>query len=255
MNPYLVKDLLHYCNISVKACTSIERHTIRYYDLTFVLKGSMTYLINGKKHVLSDNDLMFLVPGTLRERLQGDCPVPYVSFNFSALSETYLPAKSFVRRAVTHEKRRLSGVFPQSHISPMHHERERVTAILNYILFLLLDEQKQEIGNPHVLKMLRYIELHISSPVSLRELSEHVYLSKEYTAHIFKKETGKTVTEYVNYRKMLLAKEMLEGGEMSLSEIAESLGYESYSYFFRVYKKTFGVSPKKAKRIFEIEES
>ena len=129
-----------------------------------------------------------------------------------------------------------------------------MTAVLNYILFLLLDARRQETVNPHVMEMLRYIELHISSPITLSDLSAHVYLSREHTAHIFKKETGKTVTEYVNRRKMLLAKELLEGGEMSLTEIAQNLGFENYSYFSRVYKKTFGESPKKAKRIFEIEE-
>ena len=73
----------------------------------------------------------------------------------------------------------------------------------------------------------------------------------EYIAHIFKKETNMTVTEYINHRKMLLAKDMIRGTSYPLHEISDRLGYEGYSYFSRVFKKEFGIAPGHLKRIQE----
>jgi len=68
-------------------------------------------------------------------------------------------------------------------------------------------------------------------------------LSKEYTSYIFKKEIGKTLTDYVNERKMLLAQELIRNGEMSLTDIAVYLGFENYNYFSRLFKRYVEISP------------
>ena len=74
-------------------------------------------------------------------------------------------------------------------------------------------------------------------------LSDHVHLSEEYISYIFKKNTEKTVIEYINEHKMILAKQMIEEGTLSLKEISESLGFEHYGYFSRVFKNRFHIPP------------
>ena len=69
-------------------------------------------------------------------------------------------------------------------------------------------------------------------------------LSKEYISYIFKKETGKTVTEYTNERKLFIAKKMILETSYPLTYISERVGYENYSYFSRLFKNKFGVSPR-----------
>ena len=59
---------------------------------------------------------------------------------------------------------------------------------------------------------------------------------------------GKTVTEYINEQKMLLARSIIESGEMSLLDISEYLGYNNYNYFCRVFKRVFGVPPTKMRK-------
>ena len=78
----------------------------------------------------------------------------------------------------------------------------------------LLDAEAIKCDNEHVSKMLYYIEEHITEELRLQTISEKMNLSKEYTSYIFKKETGRTLTDYVNERKILLAQEMIQGGEM-----------------------------------------
>ena len=61
--------------------------------------------------------------------------------------------------------------------------------------------------------------------ISLADISKAVHLSNDYISHIFKRETGKSVMDYVNERRMLMARNMIEGGEVALTDVAEALGY------------------------------
>ena len=79
--------------------------------------------------------------------------------------------------------------------------------------------------------------------MSLQSISSEVGLTKEYAAYLFKKETKKTLTDYVNERKMLLAKELILQNVMSLTELAAYLGYSDYSYFSKLFKRYFDVTP------------
>ena len=54
---------------------------------------------------------------------------------------------------------------------------------------------------------------------------------------------GKTLTDYVNERKMLLAKELILNGEMSLTDISTYLGFDNYNYFSRLFKQYLGITP------------
>ena len=243
MGAYFVRHISHYCNVSVKKCKKMERTIIEYYDLTFVLKGSLTYIINGERCVINENDAILLKPGTARERLGGTEEVKYVSFNFQIFDEEELSTNYFLKNAISRNVRTLLGVFSQKYISQMYHSREKCFNLLNYILFEILDVISFESNNQNVISIMKFIDENISKQITLSMISEHVYLSKEYIAYIFKKEVNKTVMDYITERKMLIAKNMIKAGEMSLRDIASSLGYENYSYFSRVFKKHFNTTP------------
>lgn len=248
MEAYPVKEVLFYCNVNTSRNSKIEPAPIHYYDLTFVLKGSLTYLVNGTPYVLEENDALLLPPETMRARLAGSRVVQYVSFNFLANDGTELPSDLFYPKLITEDARRLIALFPHRHLSPLYHAKEKACSLLNYILFEMLDVLAFQSNNPNVIKMIRYIDEHITKPITLSSLADHVHLTKEYVAFLFKKELGKTVTDYVGERKMLLAKSMLQAGELSLQDIAANLGYENYSYFSRLFKRYFYFSPMELKK-------
>ncbi len=243
MEPYIVKDIQHFCNVSVNKCTKIKSHIIGYYDLTLVLKGEMTYLANGKTYLLRKDDAILLPPGTLRERLEGKEKVEYGSFNFQVFSDKHLPREIFLKNVITQDIRKLLSLFAQRHLAPTYHSKEKLCSVLNYILFEIIDSAAFGSNHSHVINIKKFIDENLSRQITLTGISDHLHLSKEYIAYIFKKEVGKTVVEYTNERKMLIAKSMIQTGELSLPSIAEHLGFESYSYFSRVFKKHFKVSP------------
>ena len=243
MEKYLVSEVLHFCNVSLNKCSYMPPRTIDYYDLTFVISGSMTYVADNEIFVLKKNDAIFLKPGTLRERYEGNEPVKYVSFNFKAMPNVELEFDKYLPNCISSDIKKIVSAFPQSHLSPYYHSKEKVGCILNYILFELLDVVSLKSNNPYVLKVTRYVGEHITEKMSLQSISGVIGLSKEYTANIFKKEVGKTLTDYINERKMLLAKELITRNEMKLTDVASYLGYDNYNYFSRLFKRYFDFSP------------
>ena len=243
MNNYFVSDILHYCNVSLTSSDGIPQTTIDFYDFTFVLNGSMTYIIGKNTYVLKKNDAICLKPGTVRSRVPITEPVKFVSFNFQLLPGKELPFPEYLPNCIPANIKNLVSVFPQSHILPYYHSKEKIANMLNYILLELLDVVALQLNNENVNRIFRYIDSHITEKMSLQSISREVGLSKEYTANLFKKETNRTLTDYINERKMLLAKELILQNVMSLTELSIYLGYSDYSYFSKLFKRYFDVTP------------
>lgn len=248
MENSLVSELLHYCNIRVNGCNKMTSITIDYYDFTFVVDGSMTYIVNGKRYELRKNDAVFLPPQTVRAREAGTVPVKYVSFNFRTYPGTVFPFDVFMSKCITENMKTLISVFPESHLIEQYHSREKCVCMLQYLLFELLDAVTLVSSNPHILKMLKFIDERPHELISLEDISRYTNLSKEYCSYLFQKEMHKSLIYYINERKMRIAKDLLINNEMSLREISAHLGYENYNYFSRLFKKYFGVPPVRMKR-------
>ena len=249
MSAFIARELLHYCNVSRKNSTYMSPLRIDFYDFTFVLKGRLRYVVNGEAQDILENDAVLIPPNALRERIALDEPVKYVSYNFIAGEGEKLPVGPFLKGIVSEQIRQVAACFSASHLAEIYSTKEKVINLLNVILHEMNDILDFQSSNPHIINIIRYINEHITEPIALHSVSEHVGLTKEYIAHIFKKETDMTVTEYINHRKMLIAKDMIQGTSYPLHEIGDRLGYEGYSYFSRVFKKEFGVSPGNIDRI------
>ena len=187
---------------------------------------------------------LVIKPGSFRERIFIDEPVKYVSYNFTAFDGCVLPKKPYLKDIINYDIRNMVSIFSASHISDIYASREKVMNLLNYILLEIMDILNFESNNKHIIEIIKYINEHIAEPISLSTLSSHVNLTKEYTSHIFKKETGKTITDYVNERKLMIAKEMVLSTDYPLTYISDRLGYENYSYFSKVFKKQFDTTPR-----------
>ncbi len=244
---YIADKITHYCNISLPYCAEID-DTIAFYDLTFMLDGHMTYSANGREYVIGKNDAIFFVPGTVRRRESGNTPVSYVSFNFTSSNCREIPLPEYMPGCITSTIRKIISAFPQNHLTPNFHSEEKCANILNYILFELIDSSSFVSGNEHIRKIVTFVDEHIRESIGLSMVCEHVNLSREYTSAIFKKEMNITLTDYINTKKLDVAKELILGREMSLSDVAVYVGFENYNYFSRLFKRHFGVSPQNMKK-------
>lgn len=247
---YIVDEICHYCNLTLsRSVRKIEKAPISYYDFTFVLDGHMTYIVNNKKYVVSKNDAIFLPPGTLRARESNSIPIRFVSFNFYAKPGVSLPFRKYMPKCITPLIKKIVSTFPQSHLSPSFHSKEKCAIILNHILYELMDAQKLDSKNEHIRKIITYIDEHVCEKINLSDVSNFVNLSKEYTSALFKKEMGITLIDYINKEKLSIAKELILGSEMPLTDVAAYVGFEDYNYFSHIFKKHFTTTPKRMEQL------
>ncbi|MFF2887267.1 response regulator [Paenibacillus sp. NPDC057967] len=92
-------------------------------------------------------------------------------------------------------------------------------------------------------KVVAYIDQHYDQELSLQILSEHVHLSKNYLANLFKKETGEGVIDYITRVRIDRAKSLLRGTELRSGEISQRVGIPDSKYFSKLFKKMTGVTP------------
>lgn len=93
-----------------------------------------------------------------------------------------------------------------------------------------------------------YICDHYADAGSLEQVAQHFYMSKSYLNRVFKECTGYTVNEYINVNRIQQARKLLAETTLPVSDIASSLGYESVTYFEKVFRKHTETSPLKYRR-------
>lgn len=115
-------------------------------------------------------------------------------------------------------------------------------------LLIRLSEAEATPQNQRFTKIRDYISAHLNEPLPLSALAARFSLSPAYLARLFKQETGEKPSNYVNRLRVSAAYALLLDTELSVTEIAERIGYESVYYFSRVFKKVMGFPPSSARR-------
>ena len=98
-------------------------------------------------------------------------------------------------------------------------------------------------GDEDFLRVLDYIERHLSEEIILDDLCELVGLERSYLITRFKKSFGLSPMRYVGTMRIEQAKHLLSTTEKSITEIAYETGFGSIHYFSRTFKRTVGVAP------------
>ena len=89
-----------------------------------------------------------------------------------------------------------------------------------------------------------YIEDHLADELSVRDIAAACYVSGDHLTRLFKKKYGKAVSEYIQEKRIRLAGELLRRQDMTISMVANTVGFGNYSYFTEQFKKYFGVTPR-----------
>ena len=97
--------------------------------------------------------------------------------------------------------------------------------------------------SPQLQKVINYINMNLSEPLSLKSLSEMCHISPSYLSSTFRKETGQTLIDYINERRIRMAAQSLIWDSQKISDIAMQVGILDMNYFTRLFKKILGVTP------------
>lgn len=110
--------------------------------------------------------------------------------------------------------------------------------------------RKQKICSKHIADCVDYIYEHLHTRITINDLSEYVNLNPSYLSRLFKKETGTTVSAYIQNKKIETAQNMLVYSDYTLSQISSILAFPSQSYFTEIFHKRTGMTPTKYRALY-----
>jgi AraC-like DNA-binding protein len=125
--------------------------------------------------------------------------------------------------------------------------RRKVSQMTMTLLFLQLLEHTDKLAwngrEDLILQLLRYVETHYVDG-SLTELAEQLHYDLYSLSREIKRKTGKNYTQLVQEKRLAQAAFLLKNTDRNVDDIANAVGYENMGYFHRIFKDTYGVSPR-----------
>jgi len=91
--------------------------------------------------------------------------------------------------------------------------------------------------------ILDYIRQNYAAPISVQELADRVYLSRDHVGRLFREQTGMTVTAMIQKVRVEQVCRLLQATDRTVADIAAACGFEDLKFFYRVFKKHTGQLP------------
>lgn len=261
-------------HLSDQGRQEFEYHYHEFDKVIIFLKGSVDYVIEGRSYALKPYDIVLvnhneihkpdINPDEIYERI-----IVYLSPDFIT---SYRTGEYDLSRCFTEARTERSNVLRVQALSSSLlfqtiRNLERACAKSGYanelycqVLFLefmihlnraALEQHLEYLHtdscNEKIIGILNYINRNLTTDLNIDLLAEHFYMSRSHLMHLFKKETGYSIGNYINEKRLLLAKERLRFGVLS-TEVCYDCGFKSYSAFSRAYKKLFGQTPSQSGR-------
>jgi len=125
------------------------------------------------------------------------------------------------------------------------HSSDIRSIILQYIEQLIQSKEKQRSCHQHHLisKVMQCIAQQLHESITLKVLAEKFHMNSSYLSVLFKKETGKTISEYIQEMRIKKAMELLGDPQIRIYEVAEQVGFQTSAYFTYLFKKHTGRTP------------
>lgn len=238
--------------------TVLEKHD--YYEMTIQLDKHSFVQIGQNYYDLAPGQFCIIPPGTQHRIKWGSSVDPtanmmWISITGEIVRTSYTVYSANTRSKIWGSDLKIPGNFI---IGEIFTERqlnrpgaaEAIISYVNAFLSLILqnvnfENESAGVGwtNAMVTELQNYIKAHLSEPLSLSDLSEHVSLSPNYLCKVFKQVTGETITHYTQNLKIEASTELLKDDSLSVSEISERFGFCDQFYFSKVFKSYVSMSP------------
>jgi len=251
-------------------------HSHDYIEMVYMCSGSTTHIINGESVVLKEGELLFLSRDASHEILTADLHDIAISFivlpeffdyTLQMLGDEETPLRRFIISCLKNKDSETAFLkFMVSDVLPVQNLVENLVYTLIYgtpnkrninqttmgLLFLQLLNCTDRLvhRNKHdesIVITLRYIEENYANG-SLMELSKILHYDFSWFSREIKKRTGKNYTELVQEKRLSKAGFLLKNTDLNVSDISIQVGYDNVSYFHRLFRKRYGMSPFKFRK-------
>lgn len=249
------------------------QHTHNYVEAIYMCSGSTTRYINGNKVVLNEGELLFLSQNAKQEILPAS--KDDLAVNFIILPEFFdtavmmmgdeeTPLRGFIVDCMKNNSDNAGYLhFKVAGIVPVQNLIENLLWTLLYkntncwkitqntmgVLFLHFMDYTECIEyrdscDAAVFAALAYIESSYKD-ASLYELAKKQHYDFAWYSREIKRKTGKTFTELLQQKRLSQAAFLLKNTDINVADISVKTGYDNISYFHRIFKEKFGVTPHK----------
>lgn len=147
----------------------------------------------------------------------------------------------------------IQGLSSDETLSSM--EQKATQSMIDMIRFVNLLTEKtfayeDEIRSSFTLieKINQYIREHYRENIGRTEIAAEFFLAPEYVSKLYKRETGKGLKDAISEYRIEQAKLLLKRGDVRVSDVAEAVGFDNFTYFSTMFKKYTGVSPNQFKK-------
>jgi AraC-like DNA-binding protein/mannose-6-phosphate isomerase-like protein (cupin superfamily) len=251
------------------------KHTHNYVEVIYVCEGKTNHIINGEELTLQEGELLFLNQNATQEIMPAGAKD--IAVNFIILPEFFDQALLMIGDEENLIRDFIIGCLKgeEEHVSYLHFKVEEVLPIQNLVenliwtilysqqnkrkinqstmglllLHLMNHTDKVTVGKNHseqelLLSVLRFVEEHYKEG-KLSELAFELHYDLYSLSRMIKKMTNKNYTELVQNKRLNQAAYLLANTKHSVADIGLAIGYDNLSYFHRIFKEKYGVSPKK----------
>ncbi|MDR1569718.1 MAG: AraC family transcriptional regulator [Oscillospiraceae bacterium] len=239
-----------------RVCTpqwSIVPDRLHFIDITYVVKGSAAYNVDGKMYTVKQGDILCIPQGSNRwARSDPDCLMECYSMNFQLYDFYTHKDVKLPFELITHIGTRphLIHLMDDLYRTWLLHEegyqlRTNAYALLIISELLSINRNDYQLSNAdlRVRKVVDYIMQHYGEPLSIAMLAEMVHLNPVYLSSLFRKSLGSSVKQYIKRIRVNSAQFLLEEGIYNITEVATLCGFCDIYYFSRIFKQLKGVSP------------
>ncbi len=236
-----------------------------------IIEGEINVTLQNKKNIIYNRDNFLLLPpdSTIHMNITRNTKALVFEFN-SSLIETVLKKTDILKSQtkVLNNKKYILGdnrseiaediwnLFVTSR-EKNNNKKFLIDLYVQKLVYdLIQDEATHDLLYPNdshpVAKAIKYIDHNITNNISVKILAESLYMSESNFSHMFKKTTGYTPIEYIRNRKLDHAKELLKN--KSVTETSFDLGYENISYFIKLFRNKYGLTPKQYQMVSSKEK-
>ncbi len=237
----MIGEITYFSHNKFASQTRIERHEIKFNELTFLVSGEMVYYVNDIKHTLSGGDIVYVPAGSIRQRELGGVSNDYISINFH--SDSRLELDIISKGCINNEVKLLLNYFESAYASPSTDRGAKLKLTLETLILQITDNIYDSYTSPLSAEIISFISSHYTERITLNDISQATFYSAAYCENEFKKTTGKSIINYLIDVRINAAKKLLAESSMSCARIAVAVGFEDANYFSRVFKKRTGYSP------------
>lgn len=230
-------------------------HNHEHFEIEFVLSGHGTGTINGRQYELSAGSIYLLTPADLHDLItDGEMELVCIAFDQGAIHSDVIEKLFNVKDNIFFQLSRKEYVqffsliiLLVSECKSEESDMRLLSDLLESVLILLIRKTAAMQGEmthmTYAGRAVAYLESHFRESPSLDYIAEYVGLNKNYFCKLFRAETGKTLVQYVRDLKLNYGRRVLMTTDLTVHEISQKCGFNSFSAFIREFKKKYNETP------------